>query len=86
MKQQLSAQKNTETQSVPVSGVGRYARKICIEELGTGQTLAMVTMLDSRGAHVVIDVGINVRGWELLAERVRQALLDMALDGDEVRK
>jgi hypothetical protein len=82
----MSAQNNTETPSVPISGVGRYALKICVEELGSGETLAMVTMLDSGGAQVVIDTVINARGWALIAEQVRQALLDMALDGDEVRK
>jgi hypothetical protein len=80
---------NTQNEAAPVAAatsIGRYPLKICVEDRETNEILARVTMLDSGGAQVTIDTVTNARNWAPIAEQVRQALMDMGLDGDEVRK
>jgi hypothetical protein len=75
-----------EAQAATAEGIARYPLKICFEDRETNEILAMVTMLDSGGAQVTIEIVTNARNWAPIAEQVLQALMDMGLDCDEVRK
>ena len=62
--------------------ITRYPAEIIVEYPEDNEVAAKVSMVDSGGATVKIDLVTNAREWREISDHVLAALLEMRLDGD----